>query len=242
MSSPLAVGGVRAVDLRRAGPAYPRSPHRLSAREQRIDELVGLERPQILEPFADFAAIAINNARNFQRIEELTLIDEWTCLYNARFLRRCITEEVERANRYHHPVSLVFLDLDFFKQVNDTHGHLTGDAVLKRVGQTLKRGLRGSDAIGRYGVEEFLFFLPETDLDGGAQVAEKLRSLVEDLTDSVEGAEGLRITISIGVGELDHSDSAGQSVDAVIAAADEKLLAAKREGRNRVVPGPLAAA
>jgi diguanylate cyclase (GGDEF)-like protein len=108
------------------------------------------------------------------------------------------------------------------------------------VAHTLKTTLRASDAIGRYGGEEFLFFLPETDLAGGVRVAEKLRRSVEALRDPVEGAEGMRVTISVGLAELDLSDDL-PPVEQVIAAADANLLAAKREGRNRVVPPPAAA-
>jgi diguanylate cyclase (GGDEF)-like protein len=138
--------------------------------------------------------------------------------------------EIENAKRYGRPLSLLILDLDHFKQVNDTFGHDAGDAVLKTTTNIVSSVLRRIDIFARYGGEEFIIALPETTLAGAAALAEKIRSAVEQHLFPAAG----RITISIGAAEF-----AGNETDALVKRADEALYAAKRNGRNRVELAPV---
>ena len=130
-----------------------------------------------LASIADYAAIALENARNFQRLQELPVIDDHTGLYNSRHLHRQIEVELVRARRFGHPVSIIFFDLDHFKGVNDTYGHQRGSALLREVGNLLAKRLRTVDVPVRYGGDEFVVLLPETDRDQAQLCAERLRSI-----------------------------------------------------------------
>lgn len=196
--------------------------------ERRFDQ----EDLALLEPFADFAAIAINNARNFRRIEDLTLTDEWTSLYNARFLRRCLAEEVERANRYHHPVSLVFMDLDHFKNVNDKHGHSVGSAVLREVADVLWTIVRNTDRPTRYGGDEFVVVMPETDKRGAYVLSERIRETIATKAFVTNDGVDVRITASVGIATFpDDASDASSLLDM----ADRAMYMAKARGRNTIV-------
>ncbi len=186
----------------------------------------------LLEPFADFAAIAINNARNFRRIEDLTLTDEWTSLYNARFLRRCIEEEVERANRYHHPVSVVFIDLDHFKKVNDNHGHSIGSTVLKEVADVLWTIVRNTDRPARYGGDEFVIVMPETDKGGAASLGERIRETIASKAFAARDGVNVRVTASLGLAT--YPDDATDA-KTLLATADQAMYLGKARGRNLMV-------
>jgi diguanylate cyclase (GGDEF)-like protein len=187
---------------------------------------------ELLAPFADFAAIAINNARNFRRIEDLTLIDEWTSLYNARYLRRCVEEEVERANRYHHPVSLVFIDLDHFKKVNDTHGHGVGSLVLREVADVLWTIVRNTDRPARYGGDEFVVVMPETDKAGAFSVGERFRETVAARAFATRDGANVRITASLGLATF--PDDAADATS-LLEIADRAMYLGKARGRNIMI-------
>jgi diguanylate cyclase (GGDEF)-like protein len=143
-----------------------------------------------------------------------------------------LDRERERALRYGRPLAVAMADIDHFKRVNDRHGHLAGDTLLRCVSQVLAEGLRSTDWIGRYGGEEFLLVLPETDMAGAAGVAEKLRFRVQGLVVPLEDGSPVRVTISIGIATL----AGGASARDLIAAADRSLYEAKNGGRNRVCP------
>jgi len=153
-------------------------------------------------------------------------IDDLTSIYNHRFIFQRLREEVERADRYSQPLSIMMLDLDHFKAVNDRFGHQTGDIVLHTVAQTIKKALRNIDVAGRYGGEEFLVILPQTVLEDAVQVAERIREQVEGL---VFEDKDLKITISIGV-----SSYGDENESELLARADHLLYQAKDKGRNRV--------
>lgn len=195
------------------------------------------EEMELLTLFSHTVATVLENARLF----ESATYESLTGLMRREAILSALDRELQRARRYRRPLTVGMVDIDFFKKVNDRFGHLAGDALLKRVAKTLADGLRTSDAIGRYGGEEFLFFLPETDLDGAVKVAEKLRCGVEAIRDAVERSPDARVTVSIGLTELDHDDAARAEVLALVDAADQSLLRAKRCGRNRVVAGTAAA-
>ena len=169
-------------------------------------------------------------------LERETFTDPLTGVFNRRYLDRRLNEEVATARRYGSPLSVLLLDLDNFKQINDEHGHQIGDQVLIAAGGIVASELRASDVLARYGGEEFLVIAPHTALLKAAELAERLRKRVEDHDFRLQNESGkvvkLRLTISIGVASFgDGIDN----VDRLVHAADENLYRAKREGRNRVV-------
>lgn len=188
------------------------------------------EHLELLVPMADFAAIAIDNARSFERVQELTILDEWTGLYNARFLHRFLEEESRRARRYRHELSVIFLDLDRFKQVNDTHGHDIGSSLLRHVGGVIKGCIRDTDRAIRYGGDEFVVVLPETPKKGALTLAERLRLGLADNPFTV-GEASVCVTASFGVASYPDDGSDGH---AVLGAADRAMYDAKAHGRNAV--------
>ncbi len=192
---------------------------------------------ELLTLFSHAVATVFENARLIQS----ATVESLTGLLRREAILAALEREMQRAVRYRRPLTVGMADIDFFKEVNDRYGHLAGDALLKRVARSLADGLRASDAIGRFGGEEFLFFLPETELEGALQVAEKLREAIADIRDAVESAPDARVTISIGLAELDHDQPATCDPRALIDAADQSLLQAKRRGRNRVVASTVAA-
>jgi len=166
-----------------------------------------------------------------EKLEQQASLDPLTGALNRRKFAEIAQREFNRAQRFARPLSFVVLDLDHFKAVNDTHGHAAGDAALCEVVALCKKGLRETDHIGRFGGEEFVLMLPETDINGAEVVANRLRLGVEAMIISIESAE-IHLTISAGAAEVGPGH---QSVDDVIAAADDALYQAKRDGRNKVV-------
>lgn len=166
-----------------------------------------------------------------EELRALTLTDTLTGCWNRRAIETRLPSEVERAQRYNRPLSVVFTDLDHFKQVNDRHGHRAGDVVLRTVAQLYQSEMRSSvDWIARYGGEEFLIVLPETDLAAAQGIAERLRELTQATSVLSEG-QAIHLTASYGVAQcLVNEDSAG-----LLARADAMLYAAKAKGRNRVL-------
>lgn len=180
---------------------------------------------------AEFAAIAIDNARNFQRIQELTLIDEHTGLYNARHLRELLEREVARSQRFGHPLSLIFLDLDHFKAVNDTYGHLAGSALLKEVGELLRGCIRHVDSAFRFGGDEFAVLLIETDSAGAQHTALRVRDVIRQ--HRFLGARGLELRLSASVGVATYPDQAPDAAG-LLHAADGAMYRVKASGRDAV--------
>ena len=167
-----------------------------------------------------------------EALERKASIDSLTGVLTRRALFDRLAAEFERARRYGSPLSVAVLDLDHFKMVNDRHGHVMGDALLRRLGQLLKKSLRASDAAGRFGGDEFILVLPESDLAGAKQTAERVQELLEkEGTVALPDARLLRLRASLGVSELtpDVTD-----VAMLVARADASLYRAKRAGRNRI--------
>jgi diguanylate cyclase (GGDEF)-like protein len=189
------------------------------------------EHLQVLTSVGDFAAIAIDNARAFKQVEELTIVDEWTSLYNARYLKRCLAEEVKRAQRYSRELSVVFIDLDRFKDVNDTHGHAAGSAMLRHVGTLIQRAVRETDRAVRYGGDEFVIVMPETPKQGALALAERLREAVASEPLVTTGGTRLSVTASLGVAGF--PDDAREAAE-LLEAADRAMYGAKAGGKNRV--------
>lgn len=168
-------------------------------------------------------------AQYHETIYRMTIVDGLTGVNNKRFLMDTLEREIPRARRHERPLTLLMFDIDHFKKVNDTYGHLAGDYVLKELATVVKSRLRPDDTIGRYGGEEFAAILPETPLDGGGRIAEELRGLIERHQFVFEG-ETMPVTISVGVAQL----ADGWDVLRFVKQADERLYAAKRAGRNQV--------
>jgi two-component system, cell cycle response regulator len=162
-------------------------------------------------------------------VNRAAITDGLTGLSNRKHLDTLLSDEIPRAQRYGRALSLLMLDVDHFKRVNDTHGHLAGDAVLRQIAALLRQRLRPSDEPGRYGGEEFCIILPETGLDQATQIAESIRTMIEAHAFVIE-QQALKATVSIGIASL---GPAMQAED-LYRAADQLLYQAKHAGRNRV--------
>ncbi|GMV07981.1 MAG: hypothetical protein AMXMBFR53_42560 [Gemmatimonadota bacterium] len=165
-------------------------------------------------------------------LERLALTDSLTGLANRRHFMERLEAEVERAQRYHRPLSVVLLDLDHFKKVNDTHGHAAGDEVLRGAARALRSVCRDVDIPARWGGEELALLLPETDAAGARIVAERVRERIQAQAYTGPSGGGFGVTASLGVATADES---GLSAEALLHASDKALYRAKDEGRNRVV-------
>jgi len=181
-------------------------------------------------------ASSIENIALHELVSEQAVTDELTGLSNQRRFRELMRKEEERAHRFGHDLSLIMLDIDDFKRVNDEHGHLQGDEVLRTVSRILDEESRGVDEPARYGGEEFAVALPETDLRGAVEVAERIRSRLEsERVPGVDGVGPVHVTASVGAASLPASAA---DVQNLVAAADAALYEAKRSGKNRVVAAP----
>ena len=186
------------------------------------------EEIQPLESVADICAAAIQNANYFDRMRQLAYVDGLTGIHNRRYFEMRIGEELERASRFQGRMSVIMVDIDHFKRLNDEFGHLLGDEVLRGVANILKQQLRKVDMVCRYGGEEFAVVVPETTGENALTVAEKLRRQVES-----HPFPGVPRPVTISCGVADYPIH-GITRDEVVAAADAALYMAKQTGRNRV--------
>ena len=174
-------------------------------------------------------ATALEKIRLFEEIKSLSVCDGLTGLYNHLSIISKLEREVQRSERYGSPLSVIIFDIDNFKEINDTFGHLAGDAVLVEMAQMIRNGVRGIDSVGRYGGEEFLIVLPETDGKAAAVIADRLRQKVEE---TLFSHNGKIISVSISGGVASYRD--GRDAGRLIGMADENLYKAKSEGKNMV--------
>ena len=189
------------------------------------------EEVDLLKLLASQAATVFENARLF----ESATFEGLTGLYRREAVLEILDREWSRSIRYDRPLSIALADLDRFKWINDRHGHLAGDVVLQRVASELRAQVRETDFIGRFGGEEFLIVLPETQLDGATQLAEKIRERIEAMEIAIDTGEPLKVTLSIGVAGRAEVKADGKTrARPLLQAADSALYAAKRNGRNRV--------
>jgi len=195
----------------------------------------------LLALLASFAAMAIDNASLHSRTKLMALTDALTGLYNNRYFMQVFPHELIRARRYMKPLSLVMIDVDNFKKLNDTYGHPKGDQVLAAVGNILAGSLRAADFSFRYGGEEFTVVLPETRLEGAFMVAENLREKISKGVTPLLGRSAVQ-TVSVSLGVASYP-SDGTTTDQILAHADHCLYQAKRQGKDRVHwESPLSAA
>jgi diguanylate cyclase (GGDEF)-like protein len=184
----------------------------------------------LLGIFCNQAAAALSNALLHQEMANMATQDGLTGLHNHRSFHERLAAECERVHRHPAPLSLLLLDLDHFKQINDTHGHPVGDAVLRRIAVTLRETIRAIDVAARYGGEEFALILPETDETGAEQIGERIRKEIAH-SQFLLGETVILVTVSIGIATFPRH---GRTKEELLAHADQALYTAKQQGRNRV--------
>jgi len=192
----------------------------------------------LLKRLAAILAISIENAVNYHHLQYLGLTDPLTGVRNRRYLDQRLSEEVISSARSRKPLSFLFVDIDHFKKVNDTHGHQTGDKVLQKVADLIYGQLRAADIIARYGGEEFAVLLKEQNIGDALHIAERIRSTIEKTKIMSEG-KIIPVTASIGIAELTQLQDKTQDIDKLTyqltEAADSALYRAKENGRNQVM-------
>lgn len=176
--------------------------------------------------------LALANLQLREQLREQSIRDPLTGLFNRRYMEETLKRELQRANRYQYPIGVVMLDIDHFKQFNDTWGHDGGDAVLRAIGLFLQEHIRGSDVACRYGGEEFILILPDAPLEDTYHRAHELRAGIKDLQIQHNGQQLPTVTTSVGVASFPVH---GVTIEEVIKVADTALYQAKTGGRDQVV-------
>lgn len=175
----------------------------------------------------------------YSTIEKMSITDDLTRLFNRRYFHDRLDEEIARARRYDHPVSLLLMDIDHFKKINDKYGHQAGDEVLRSIGGILQSNTRSADIVARYGGEEFVALLPETGQNTARVTAEKLRATIEQHPFILPDRSLIHVTASFGVSSLGMADTTAAALaDRIVKMADDAMYEAKQAGRNRVVVFP----
>jgi diguanylate cyclase (GGDEF)-like protein len=223
----------------------------LSCRGRRVGAIIGLDRapssrrPQLapavlravrvlLEP----ASVALDNALLIKRAEALSVTDDLTRLYNSRYLNLVLRRETKRASRSGRPLSLLFIDLDGFKSINDTHGHLFGSRALVEAAAVIRSSARETDVVARFGGDEFALVLPDTGGEGAYAVGERIRERIAAFTFLVGDGLDIHLTASLGVATL---PDAAASVEELVQAADMAMYHVKESGKNGIHVAPAAA-
>ena len=184
-----------------------------------------------LQSLCDYAAIAIDNARAVERIQELTITDDCTGLYNARHLYKTLEAEVYRSARFSYEFTVLFIDLDHFKQVNDTYGHLIGSKLLNEVGYAVKANLRLIDSAFRYGGDEFVVLLPQTGKEPALLVARRLRDVFRQSAFLKDENLNINVRCSMGLATYPHD---AKSAHEIIRQADEMMYMVKNSTRDNI--------
>jgi diguanylate cyclase (GGDEF)-like protein len=216
----------------------------LSCRGRRVGALIGLDRtPSTREPhlapvilravrmLLEPAAVALDNALQLKRAEALSVTDDLTKLYNTRYLNSVLRRETKRASRSGRPLSLLFLDLDGFKGVNDKHGHLCGSRALVEAAAVIRGSARETDVVARFGGDEFALILPDTGSEGAFAVGERIRERIAAHDFLVGDGLKIRLTASVGVATL---PDAAASAEELVRAADKAMYLVKESGKNGI--------
>jgi diguanylate cyclase (GGDEF)-like protein len=185
----------------------------------------------LLMRIVDQASLAVERVMMHQKLEELAVTDDLTNLFNTRYLTRSIEAEIQRSKRYRTSVAVIFMDLDHFKDVNDTHGHLVGSKLLVEIGELLINQLRAIDVVARYGGDEFVIVLPQTTLKSAITSAERIREAMEMNTFLVPEGYNLTVTASFGVAAYPET---ARSKEELLRLADESMYSVKKRARNGV--------
>ncbi len=216
----------------------------LDCRGRTVGALVGLDRvPSSRDPAftpATQAAllralepggIALENAMRVQRAEALSVTDDLTQLYNSRYLSQVLRRETKRASRSGRPLSLLFIDLDGFKGINDTHGHLFGSRALIEAASVIRQSARETDVVARFGGDEFALILPDTGSEGAVSVGERIRERINEFHFLTDDGLDIHLTVSVGVATL---PDVAASAEGLVQAADEAMYHVKEHGKNGI--------
>ena len=201
--------------------------HRASAREPKISASTLTVLRGLLEP----AGIAIDNALRVQRAEALSVTDDLTQLYNSRYLSQVLRRETKRSARSQRPLSLLFIDLDGFKSINDLHGHLYGSRGLVEAAAVIRDSARETDIVSRFGGDEFALVLPDTDGDGARAVGERIREKISEFMFLASDNLNVRLTASVGVATF---PDVAATADALLQAADDAMYWVKAHGKDGI--------
>jgi len=217
----------------------------LSCRGRRVGALVALDRQasareprlapgmrQAIRVLLEPAAVALDNARLLKSAEELSVTDDLTHLYNSRYLNQVLRRETKRASRSGRPLSLLFIDLDGFKGVNDTHGHLFGSRALVEAAAVIRTSARETDVVSRFGGDEFALVLPDTGGEGAFAVGERIRDRIAEYRFLAADGLDIHLTASVGVATL---PDVAASADELVQAADKAMYQVKETGKNGIV-------
>lgn len=195
------------------------------------------EKKTLLESFSDYIAIAVENALSHQQVQDLTITDDLTKLYNSRYLPVVLDREISRSRRYREELSLVFLDLDNFKQVNDRYGHIAGSTLLTEFGDFLYERIRSSDIGIRYGGDEFVLILPKTSKKSCVKFVERTIEELHETRFLKKAGLDLSITASFGIASFPDD---GETVDSLIASSDRAMYEVKRNCKDGLYAIPSA--
>jgi len=216
----------------------------LSCRGRRVGAIIGLDREPSSRPpnlvasvqravrvLLEPASVALDNALLLKRAEALSVTDDLTHLYNSRYLNLVLRRETKRASRSGRPLSLLFIDLDGFKSINDTHGHLFGSRALVEAAAVIRGSARETDVVSRFGGDEFAVVLPDTGGEGAYAVGERVRERIAAHTFLADDGLDIHLTVSVGVATL---PDAAASAEELVQAADKAMYLVKESGKNGI--------